>query len=147
MCKKSEEMFNVVDIVDFQMQRINETVCGVIGIDNVEEVMILTQQLEKEQIRYETKYLFGVLYLYYEKRDEVKDEEINLDGLIKHKIKSYRVGDSLDLEVGIKDVIDFIKGRENIVSGFYLSAEGFLILKLDKEEVLERQKTYRQRQK
>jgi len=130
----------MVDIIDYHLQRIDESICGVIVIDNENEAERLEKRLKEKEVYYELSYTPYAWNFCYDKKQNEKSEGLGLSGLIEHKIKNYKTGDALDLRIEVKEAFNFISGRKGIVSGFYLSDDGFLILKLDKEEVLKRQK-------
>jgi len=137
MCEKNE----MIDIVDYHLQRIAESVRGVIVIDNKAEAERLEERLTKEKIYFEKRYELNAWSFYFEteKKEIVETGLFCLTDLIRHKIENYQTGESLEIEVGLKEVLGLIGGRKGIVSGCYLKSTGFLVLKLDRQEVLKEQ--------
>jgi len=66
--------------------------------------------------------------------------------LIVDKIKEYEPGDDLEVKVAVKDVVKSIEENHRVITGCYLSDDGFLIVRLNEGELLKQQRYYRQAQ-
>jgi len=100
--------------------------------------------LKEEKIDFKVYYKKCYWEYHFKKKEEKETESNFLREVITYKIDNFKTGDNLELKITTKEVINFLGCQTNVISGFYLSDDGFLILKLNKEEILREQKNRKQ---